>query len=219
LDSLAEVIALLDRTKSMSDETRLPDSLRERIRVDARRELSRPTEATRPGLGRLRVRTFLLWAVAVACLLVAVATLVTNWPFGRPGPTPDLARMRDQLIASAPDVVRADWSAGPTPIPGAGGDVAWSAGEQRGYMRFHGMRPNDPTVEQYQLWIFDRHQDEKAPVDGGVFDIASDGEVVVPIRAALRVREPYLFAVTIEKPGGVVVSDRRRLPLTAAMNP
>lgn len=86
-------------------------------------------------------------------------------------------------------------------------------------MLFDGMRVNDPSVEQYQLWIFDRNQDEKTPIDGGVFDIPSDSEVVVPIRAALKVREPYLFAVTVEKPGGVVVSDRQRLILTAAVNP
>ena len=47
--------------------------------------------------------------------------------------------------------------------------------------------------------------------------MTSNDEVVVPIHPALKVREPYLFAVTVEKPGGVMVSDRSRLPLLAAV--
>ena len=34
-------------------------------------------------------------------------------------------------------------------------------------------------------------------------------EVIVPIRAAVPVGEAALFAVSVEKPGGTVVSDRR----------
>ena len=44
---------------------------------------------------------------------------------------------------------------------------------------------------------------------------SGSGEVIVPIRAALPVREATLFAITIERPGGVVVSSRERLPLLA----
>ena len=48
----------------------------------------------------------------------------------------------------------------------------------------------------------DRH-----PVDGGVFDVSGKGEVVIPIRAVLPVHGPSAFAITLEQPGGVVVSD------------
>ena len=83
-------------------------------------------------------------------------------------------------------------------------------------MRFRGLAPNDPSVSQYQLWIFDRDQDERFPVDGGVFDVESgEGDVFVEIDPKLEVREPYLFAVTVEKPGGVVVSSRERIVLAA----
>ena len=37
----------------------------------------------------------------------------------------------------------------------------------------------------------------------------------MPIQAKLHVEEVYMFAITIEKPGGVVVSSRERLPLLA----
>jgi hypothetical protein len=42
-------------------------------------------------------------------------------------------------------------------------------------------------------------------------------EVVEPIRAAIQVFVPKLFAVTVERPGGVVVSKRERIVLTAAL--
>ena len=73
-----------------------------------------------------------------------------------------------------------------------------------------GLAANDPTELQYQLWIFDAERDERYPVDGGVFDIAPEGgTAVIPIRATLPVETAALFAVTVEPPGGVVVSDRR----------
>ena len=75
---------------------------------------------------------------------------------------------------------------------------------------------NDPSRAQYQLWIFDAKREQAHPVDGGVFDVR-DGEVIVPIHAAIQVFAPKLFAVTVEKPGGVVVSKRERIVLTAAL--
>jgi hypothetical protein len=92
---------------------------------------------------------------------------------------------------------------------GASGDVVWDPITQRGFIRFVGLKPNDPRLHQYQVWIFDGARDQRYPVDGGVFDVPADpAEVVVPIRAALLVHDPKAFAVTIEKPGGAVVSDR-----------
>jgi len=85
-------------------------------------------------------------------------------------------------------------------------------------MRLRGLAANDPIVEQYQLWIFDADRDAAHPVDGGVFDVAAssaDGELCIPIDARLPIGKPTLFAITVEKPGGVVVSTRERLPLLA----
>ena len=84
-------------------------------------------------------------------------------------------------------------------------------------MRFKGLAANDAKQIQYQLWIFDADRPEATPVDGGVFDVASNGEVIVPISAKLPVGKPTLFAVTIERPGGVVVSKRERIVVTAAL--
>ena len=92
------------------------------------------------------------------------------------------------------------------------GDVVWDPATQRGFLHFSGLAPNDPAVHQYQIWIFDAGRDKRYPVDGGVFDVpANAGEVVIPIRASLMVRKPAAFAVTVEKPGGVVVSGREHV--------
>jgi len=67
-------------------------------------------------------------------------------------------------------------------------------------------------VHQYQIWIFDGARDKRFPVDGGVFDVpANTTDVVIPIRAELMVHKPAAFAVTVEKPGGVVVSGREHV--------
>jgi hypothetical protein len=96
------------------------------------------------------------------------------------------------------------------------GDVVWDANSQTGYMRFHGLRRNDPNVEQYQLWIFDARRDERFPVDGGVFNVRNaSGEEVIRFAARLNVEVPLMFVVTVERRGGVVVSDRSRVAAVA----
>lgn len=104
------------------------------------------------------------------------------------------------------------------------GRVVWNNDLQQGYMTFKGLAVNDPSKFQYQLWVFDGAQ--KHPVDGGVFDIpagavakaGADGEVIVPVVAKIRVETPQAFAVTIEKPGGVVVSDQSRIATLAPVS-
>ena len=108
------------------------------------------------------------------------------------------------------------WSATEDPAAAdAGGAVVWNGEAQAGVMRFSGLQPNDPAEWQYQLWIFDAARDDRFPVDGGVFDVGPDGEALVPIRASLPVSEAVLFAITVERPGGVVVSSRERIALVA----
>ncbi len=88
------------------------------------------------------------------------------------------------------------------------GKVIWSDALQEGYMTLTNLPVNDPAVKQYQLWIVDPKRDEK-PVDGGVFDIPATGTVVVPIRNPVAVSDPKAFVITMEQPGGVVVSKQQ----------
>ncbi|HEX7703541.1 MAG TPA: anti-sigma factor, partial [Kofleriaceae bacterium] len=161
------------------------------------------------------------WLAAAACLLVAGGAVW--WGVQQRTETKPIAPVasraagdRAALVASATDLAKITWTVTPDQNGrGATGDVVWSAAQQKGYMRFVGLKPNDPTQYQYQLWIFDKTRDQAFPVDGGVFDVSSDGEVIVPISPKLHVNDLAMFAVTVEKPGGVVVSKRERIVVTA----
>lgn len=143
------------------------------------------------------------WLAAAAMLALTVATWIATTPDKS---APDPAALRTALIHDAPDTFQTPWTASDDPVYGkVTGDVTWSDDRQEGYMRLAGLPVNDPSVEQYQLWIVDPDVDAN-PVDGGVFDVTSDGEVIVPIQAKLRVDKPIVFAITVERPGGVVVS-------------
>jgi hypothetical protein len=218
LDQFDEVVAALDVSWSDRQAEPLPEHLRRAIRLRAEQEVaSMPVvelaKPSRDASAANRASKYLPWLISAACLLLAAFTWISSRPRQQAGP--DVAQLRAELIASNQGLVRANWSAGPTPIGDATGDVVWSAPRQQGFMRFRGLPVNSPTKEQYQLWIFDKNQSDKTPIDGGVFDIPTTGEVIVPINAKLRVQDAFMFAVTVEKPGGVVVSSRERLPLLA----
>ncbi|MEI8383129.1 MAG: anti-sigma factor [Planctomycetota bacterium] len=218
-----QVVASIDVAWSDSKSMPLPDHLRKTIRSRAMEELTTQAlqSVDKPTVANAAVvrSSKLPWIVAAACMVITVLTLFSPRQ-EEPGKAVvrNAAQQRAKLISTARDLVQVNWNDGPTPISGAEGDVVWSPLLQQGFMRFRGLTMNVPTEQQYQLWIFDKNQSDKTPIDGGVFDITSDQEVIVPIQAKLRVQDAYLFAVTIEKPGGVVVSSRERMPLLATVN-
>ena len=175
-----------------------------------------------------RSRAPMIFAVSAAAACLALAIGAVLWARDQKPEVitktivqvpvqPSPSEARQQLIDASKDVTTLVWTATADPAAtGASGDVVWSASKQKGFMRFKGLQPNDPAKTQYQLWIFDKNRDEKFPVDGGVFDVDSNGEVIVAISAKLPVADPTLFAVTVEAPGGVVVSKRERIVVTAA---
>jgi len=177
----------------------------------------RLTEPMTPSQGRRSNASAIMgWLAAAACLILAVTAWMTRPSSTGVMPALTTTQQRDQLLATAPDLVQWNWTATPDPAAqGASGDVVWSTSRQQGYMRFRGLAKNDPKREQYQLWIFDKNRPDATPVDGGVFDITADGDVIVPIDAKIQVFEPAMFAVTVEEPGGVVVSLRERIPVLA----
>jgi hypothetical protein len=154
------------------------------------------------------------WLAAAACFLLAAFAFWRASTVPRQAAAPRPAEQRKELLAQK-EAVKIDFTTTKDPsAASAKGDVVWSAAASTGYMRIEGLAANDPTKEQYQLWIFDEAQDEKTPVDGGVFDVVA-GEVVIPIQAKLKVKKATLFAITVEKPGGVPVSKRERIVLVA----
>jgi anti-sigma-K factor RskA len=162
------------------------------------------------------------WFAAAASVLIALAGW---WPRLQIGGDPavetpviatTLEQERQQLVAQQ-GVVRQTWQTTQDPAAsGVTGDVVWDPRTQNGYLRFRGLQANNSDQQQYQLWIFDKTRDERYPVDGGVFDIPpGQSEVIIPITAKLEIRDPAMFAVTIEKPGGSVVSSRDRIVVLA----
>jgi hypothetical protein len=206
----------------LGPEEALPDALRRRLEQEAAtfrgKVVPMPGRAAVPPTGAATPRSaWGGWLAAAACLLLALAGW---WPrlAAPPGPAaPTVAEQPPPSPAEAPDALELPWQATEDPAAGgASGSVVWSPTRQAGLMRIRGLVANDPTVSQYQLWIFDKNRDDRYPVDGGVFDIpAGATEAIVPIDAKVAVGEPVLFAVTVEQPGGVVVSDRARIVLLA----
>ena len=208
----------------------MPSDLADRIKGRLQSELE---PASSEVAGRIEPRTvngsggsvgwlgWVGWAAAAAALVFAA----TLWEPELP--TIDNSTQLVSWVDAHPDAVRWDWSPGlVNPSEGVTGYVTFSPEAQEGFMMIKGLEPNDPRVEQYQLWIWDREREPDPenpqplaenvhPVDGGVFDVNDAGEVVIPMKLPLRVGQPYLFAVTVERPGGVVKSDKSWVPLIA----
>ena len=225
LDALAGAAAALTLAARLPAEP-MPAALMEKIAAKGRIEVLRDADAkvvplaprAEPATRKPAPSSF-GWYAAAASLLLAVTAW---WPrlaeqpadvVTGPTPVPTAAEQRAALLASGDALFRKEWTATEdAAATGLSGDVVWDPATQTGYMRFTGLAANDAAQQQYQLWIFDGTRDDRYPVDGGVFDIpAGATEVIVPIRARLPVRDAALFAVTVEPPGGVVVSSRERI--------
>jgi hypothetical protein len=129
-----------------------------------------------------------------------------------------LAANRTKLM-EVPDTVQIAWA--PFDLPDAPaeqravqGDVIWNDRLQSGFLRFVGLKVNDPKVEQYQVWVIDERGLEQK-VSGGIFNATAQGEVIVPIEPGIEVGRVALFAITVEKPGGTWVPDLKRRVVVA----
>lgn len=173
---------------------------------------------------RRRRSEWVAWTTAAFGFAAAAAAVL--WATSRP---PEVT-IRERVVApvarsihdqrldllKAPDTQAIPWA--PTKDPAGHsvrGDIVWSPSRQEGFIKVEGLAANDPKRAQYQLWIFDKNRDDKFPVDGGVFDVGANGEAIMRIAPKLRIFEPGLFAVTLERAGGVVVSNRERIVITA----
>ncbi|MCS6874689.1 MAG: anti-sigma factor [Acidobacteriota bacterium] len=113
-----------------------------------------------------------------------------------------------EKILSMPDTIKLQWKDPKNPDQIIG-DLAWNNAEQKGFVRFFSLPTNDPNKETYQLWIVDEGQ--KYPIDAGLFNVNTQGEIILPIDVRLKVEKPKMFVVTAEKPGGVVVSELKKV--------
>ena len=204
-DAVAPPPVLVEALKKDADEFFAPAGTVERAREPGKRAWW----TARASLGWI--------AAAVVLLAVGISVLFPGVNVRRPdflALSPDRALER---VSGRADSLRLPLSGSDDDAATAetAGELLWSGEEQGGVMRLTGLAPNDPVESQYQLWIFDADRDERYPVDGGVFDVPASGEAVVPFAPRVPVGRATLFAVTLERPGGVVVSDRSRLPALA----
>jgi anti-sigma-K factor RskA len=212
--SLDRAAATLDLCFTAEDCAPLPDHLTEALEKSAALVLSAgrpapvsPRETAQPTARRRGRWSIAGWAALAAGILLAVV-------YAAQTPT---AAERLSRVASRPGAVRLPGRAPDgNDLSGVSGEVVWDGAGSEGFLRLRGIPVNDPSQSQYQLWIFDAARKADYPVDGGVFDIPAAGEVIIPIQAKLRVGQAKLFAVTREKPGGVVVSDRKEIVFVAA---
>lgn len=216
--SLDLAAAVLYQSSPDFEEEPLPAPLARMIESQAHLSMPSPGGKPRPASGNYRVVLAAAWSgwVVAACLLFALL-----FPWRNGAVTPTLQKRYDDLVATAGTVRLPGAAPDPNAQPDVRGEVIWNPSLQQGFLKLRGIPVNDPTRRQYQLWIFDaiRNKDLKdPPVDGGVFDIkSSSNEILIPITARLPVAEPTLFAITEEPAGGVVVSDRKRMVLVAAV--
>lgn len=194
----------------------MPGALRARVLEDLRRDPGAPplrlAGAPAPAPFLTRVAAWSGWLAAAACLL-----LVLIVSFGRRPAEMPPEQARDVFLQTAGDVRVAPWGDWDDPEQkGVAGEVAWSESEQTGYMTFRGLAPNNPGEEQYQLWIIDERGLEQR-ISGGVFNADPDGNLVVEIEPAVEIHGAKAFAITVERPGGVWVSDMDRRVVIAAL--
>lgn len=218
---------------SQHSQSEMPEALRQKVLDGAKRHFESGSEkasvapvATPKPDGGLTSREALAWLATAA----AVVLLLTGWnPFGKAAtpvventpvmPAPTIEEEYSEFVSGElADLIRSPWTA-TDENSNATGEVVWRDSSQSGYMVFNGLKPNNPAQSQYQLWIFDANTGDDYPIDGGVFDIAAGVQSVIPIDARIPVTDAIMFAITEEKPGGVVVSDRKRLPLLAKISP
>jgi anti-sigma-K factor RskA len=111
-----------------------------------------------------------------------------------------IAGQREQLLASAPDVLHLQLvSDNGNGISEAGGDITWSSGRQIGFLRLRGLTENDPVGRQYQLWIVGSDVSGNEIINGGIFPVdQSSGDLIVPILAEQFVENPKMFVVDVE---------------------
>ena len=153
-------------------------------------------------------------AWALTCLL-AIGTSISMIEFRNYETNyRNLPMKKAVLEFSSDDLIEYNWFAQSDEFCDCSGNVIWSDDGQRGFITLAGLPMNDPTQNQYQIWIVDPNMHAN-PVDGGVFDIVTgDAPTIIPINPKLPIGKAKGFAITLEQPGGVVISEQS-LILTA----
>jgi|688.fasta_scaffold90654_2 hypothetical protein len=212
--SLELTAAAIEADFLQSRQSEIPENLKEKLRTSIAEFVAPAPDnvVSFPAWKRMLSAPQFAWGIAATLALLLVAKTFFQEPQSvQPPPLAGVAlppsEAKNQLMRKADDLKETDFG-GLADFGQMSGKVIWSDTLQEGYMTLTNLPVNDPAVKQYQLWIVDPKRDEK-PVDGGVFDIPATGTVVIPIRNPVAVNDPQAFVITMEQPGGVVVSKQQ----------
>src|SRR5262249_51195810 len=86
------------------------------------------------------------------------------------------------------------------------GCVCWSEEQQCGVLKLHKAFPCNDCDHQFQLWIIDGRGNEQR-IPAGVFDCKTAAECKILFHPSIPVHDVQSFAITMEKSGGMAVSD------------
>lgn len=220
LDMIDRTVASLD-TVELGPTPPLPDTISNFVLGELRRDAG---PANMPFANSMPAEPVTVpvvpWLAAAACAVLAVMGWWRPWAVS-PANAPTSAMAPTAATPSSALDVNGEPVAFSALGDAAGdtftGHIIWDGTAQRGVMELAGLPTNDPTAEQYQLWIIDAAREDPYPVDGGVFDVSIAGTTRVPVRPPIAVGRARQFVITLEPPGGVVVSAQDRLVAAATM--
>lgn len=158
-------------------------------------------------------------AVVKPVVAVALEPEVVALPVPKVALAPSPVEGLDRLVSGAGEVLKvsAVASAALEHPEQVSAEFVWSERDSRGFLAVAGLPATD-SERQYQVWVRDSARGEPHAINGGTFDIASDGpRWVIPIEPILPVYRPAVFEVTLEQAGGVVVSSPERVILTGTV--
>ena len=218
-DEFEETAALSQIGFYLTDHTaheKLPSELRNRILEAYENSTSSEKNNLALSIFSLLLKTFIkptyAWGITAMLFIglsysmISFKTYENNYRY--------LPLKKMVLQNTANDLMQYPWYVKTSDFENVKGDMIWSNEKQKGFIKITGMPMNDPTQNQYQIWIVDPIK-YKNPVDGGVFDITkSDRELIIPINPKLPISNARGFAISLEQPGGVVISSQPLL-LTA----
>lgn len=192
-------LALLGPTEEM------PNALAEQLHLTAVALTPTPAPVRPASQHRERRAPLAMWAGwAVAAGLAGVLVYQLSKPKEvvrvDPPPPPTLAEVRED-IKTKHEYRPATFAAAKGNLSGT---VVWSDVKQDGVLEVKGLPPNDPTKEQYQLWIVDaKRPKDFPPISAGVFDVKAGGPTLLRVNASIPVGDAGAFVISKEGPGGV----------------
>jgi anti-sigma-K factor RskA len=184
----------------IADQVAPPPQLKDRVlaslperRPSTPRRTVEPISEAMPRSEKVVPINWMPWALA-ACLAVVCGLLVQN-----------NLQLRGDVIAlekqGAVDSLQiAVMSSMLQGAPDARAVCVWNDERQEGLLAVENL-PALAADQDYQLWVIDPKY--PIPVDGGVFNTTSEGSVRFTFQPGLPVEQANVFAVSLERKGGV----------------